>query len=208
MGEAKRKRNQKENFLKQHPWCCFCGGAAPATTVDHIPSRQMFSLRRRPKGLEVPACEVCNQATRLHEQIAAMLGRVYQPNAFWVVGGASIVLLIAISQKPDEVLEGFYRQLKRAQDQFSGARPAVLWARIEGVDHDEWPKLKSKSGLEAMSYRYLGRSSKLHICALAYSSGGKAVARGAGIQKSGPMLYFDHKESPYYNEKLDLLFAP
>ena len=77
MGDAKRKRQRKDAFLRQHPWCCFCGGVTPATTVDHIPSIQMFSLRRRPKGLEVPACESCNQATRQHEQVVAMLGRLY-----------------------------------------------------------------------------------------------------------------------------------
>lgn len=77
MSEAKRKQRRKEAFLKQHPYCCYCGGTTPATTVDHVPSIQMFSLRRRPKGLEVPACEDCNQGTRQHEQAAAMLGRVY-----------------------------------------------------------------------------------------------------------------------------------
>ncbi len=77
MGEAKRKSERKEAFLRLHPHCCFCGGATLATTVDHVPSVQMFSLRRRPKGLEVPACDTCNQATKQHEQVAAMFGRVY-----------------------------------------------------------------------------------------------------------------------------------
>lgn len=77
MGEAKRKHARQRTFLDQHQICCFCGGATPATTVDHVPSIQMFSLRHRPKGLEVPACEPCNQATRQHEQVAAMFGRLY-----------------------------------------------------------------------------------------------------------------------------------
>ena len=64
-------------FLAEHPMCCFCGGEVPATSIDHVPSRQMFSLRRRPKGLEFPACETCNKATAGHEQVAAMLARVY-----------------------------------------------------------------------------------------------------------------------------------
>lgn len=77
MSEFKLNRRRKAEFLKQHLVCCFCGGNTPATTVDHVPSRQMFSLRRRPKGLEVPACECCNRATASHEQVAAMLGRIY-----------------------------------------------------------------------------------------------------------------------------------
>ncbi len=67
----------KREFLLKHPLCCFCGGESAADTVDHVPSRQMFSLRRRPKGLEVPACKQCNNSTSQHEQVAAMLGRVY-----------------------------------------------------------------------------------------------------------------------------------
>jgi hypothetical protein len=37
----------------------------------------MFSLRRRPRGLEVPGCEACNRATRQHEQVAALFGRIF-----------------------------------------------------------------------------------------------------------------------------------
>jgi hypothetical protein len=77
MGEAIFKRRRRQAFLKQHPICCFCGGSTPTTTVDHVPSIQMFTLRQRPQGLEAPACESCNQATRQHEQVAAMLGRIY-----------------------------------------------------------------------------------------------------------------------------------
>jgi hypothetical protein len=77
MGEAQHKRRRRQAFLNQHPICCYCGGTTPAITVDHVPSIQMFALRKRPKGLEVPACESCNRATRQHEQVAAMLGRIY-----------------------------------------------------------------------------------------------------------------------------------
>ena len=81
MGEAKRKSQRKQPFLKQNPYCCYCGGSTAATTVDHVPSIQMFSLRRRPQGLEVPACNSCNHATRSHEQVAALLGRIYPDGA-------------------------------------------------------------------------------------------------------------------------------
>lgn len=77
MGEALKKATRRAAFVAEHPYCCYCGGGTSATTVDHVPSRQMFSLRRRPKGLEVPACAPCNQATRQYEQVAAMFGRVY-----------------------------------------------------------------------------------------------------------------------------------
>jgi hypothetical protein len=77
MGEAQLKKRRKRDFLKRNPICCYCGGLTPAATVDHVPSIQMFSLRRRPRGLEVPACEACNRATRQHEQVAALFGRIF-----------------------------------------------------------------------------------------------------------------------------------
>jgi len=77
MGQAKLKEHRKQEFLKRHPICCHCGGLTLATTVDHVPSIQMFSLRRRPRGLEVPACETCNRATKQHEQVAALFGRIF-----------------------------------------------------------------------------------------------------------------------------------
>ena len=81
MNDVGKKRRRKEAFLHENPFCCFCGGLNRATTVDHVPSRQMFSLRRRPKGLEVPACKSCNQAIKRHEQVAAMLGRIFPDGA-------------------------------------------------------------------------------------------------------------------------------
>jgi hypothetical protein len=77
MGQAKLEKRRKQEFPKRHPICCHCGGLTPATTVDHVPSIQMFSLRRRPRGLEVPACETCNRATKQHERVTALFGRIF-----------------------------------------------------------------------------------------------------------------------------------
>lgn len=77
MGEAKLKQSRTQQFLKEHPFCCFCGGNEPATTRDHVPSRQIFTGKLRPQGLEVPACDRCNSGTSRHEQVAAMFSRLY-----------------------------------------------------------------------------------------------------------------------------------
>ncbi len=76
MGEAKKKR---ERFLEDHPTCIFCGGVTAATTIDHVPSRQLFHRKHWPEGFEFPACGSCNGATRHEEQVVAMLSRLF-PN--------------------------------------------------------------------------------------------------------------------------------
>ena len=77
MGQAMSSR---QKFLRNHPYCCFCGGSELATTRDHIPSRACFNKRNWPEGFEFPACEPCNSKTRDDEQWVAVLSRML-PNA-------------------------------------------------------------------------------------------------------------------------------
>lgn len=77
MGEAKRRRKLKDQVLAEYQHCIFCGGKTPASTVDHVPPRAIFDLRRRPRGLEFPACQPCNHGGRLDEMVAAMLSRIF-----------------------------------------------------------------------------------------------------------------------------------
>jgi len=64
-------------MLAKYPRCIYCAGLSHATTVEHMPPIMMFDQRRRPKGLEFPTCEDCNQGTRLTDLVASLLGRVY-----------------------------------------------------------------------------------------------------------------------------------
>ncbi|MEA2911090.1 MAG: hypothetical protein QOJ15_3171 [Bradyrhizobium sp.] len=72
---ANRKKLTPE-LLKKHPICCFCGGGVAATTADHVPARIQFWRKRRPGGLELPACLSCNVGTRALEQVAALFSRM------------------------------------------------------------------------------------------------------------------------------------
>ena len=82
MGEARRKSKRHVDFLKKHPFCCFCGGKEPATTIDHVPSKQVFRLKRRPEGLEFPACAQCNHSTGPHELVAALAARFMEKRPY------------------------------------------------------------------------------------------------------------------------------
>ena len=73
---AKNRARQARDFLAQHPLCIFCGGVQPATTRDHVPSRQTFHLRDWPEGFEFPSCEGCNRETKDAEQVMAMITRL------------------------------------------------------------------------------------------------------------------------------------
>lgn len=73
MGESKRR---KQKLLARNPFCCFCGGTLPATTIDHVPAKVMFWGNRRPEGLEFPACIACNGGTKKLERAAALFSRV------------------------------------------------------------------------------------------------------------------------------------
>jgi hypothetical protein len=77
MAEASQKRKSNEALLKHNPFCIFCGGTEPATTIEHCPPRMMFRGKRRPHELVFPSCDRCNSGTRRSDLVASLLGRVY-----------------------------------------------------------------------------------------------------------------------------------
>lgn len=76
MGQAKNKQRITKRLLSTHRFCCFCGGLTEATSTDHVPPRIVFWGKHRPAGLEVPACDACNQGTRKLDQVAGIFSRI------------------------------------------------------------------------------------------------------------------------------------
>jgi hypothetical protein len=67
MGKAK---NKKQRFLAAHPFCCFCGGTEPATTIDHAPPRTCFPDRIGPD----------QRASRIDEMAVGFFVRLVDPD--------------------------------------------------------------------------------------------------------------------------------
>lgn len=74
MGASKQRLAR---MIAAHPHCIFCGGANPTTSVEHMPSRTLFDNKLRPKGLEFPSCQECQNSTRREELLISMLSRMY-----------------------------------------------------------------------------------------------------------------------------------
>jgi len=64
-----------QQFLSDHPVCCFCGGEAPSEEEDHIPGRDFFKGRHWPEGYSFPACKDCNASTRHDEMLVNVFSR-------------------------------------------------------------------------------------------------------------------------------------
>jgi len=77
MGDAQRRRRR---LIDEHPWCCFCGGSTPASSVDHVPPRTCFKGRAGPEGFEFPACSHCQTASRLDEMAVAFYVQALDSN--------------------------------------------------------------------------------------------------------------------------------
>ena len=60
--------SRKTRFLKEHPYCCFCGGTRAATTLDHVPPKACFPRDLWPEESEFP-CNLCNNGTSKHDTI-------------------------------------------------------------------------------------------------------------------------------------------
>lgn len=78
MGQA---RNRKKLFFERHNTCCFCGGVEEATTIDHVPNKDCFKGRAFPEGFEFPACEKCQVALRLDEQVFSFVVQMLDRNS-------------------------------------------------------------------------------------------------------------------------------
>jgi hypothetical protein len=107
-GEAKRKQQTLTALLANAKGCIYCAGANAATTIEHMPPRSIFEGKHRPKGLEFPACEECNNSTSHSDLVAAMLARLW-PNADTATGRKDITkILRAVANNVPAILPEMY----------------------------------------------------------------------------------------------------
>lgn len=71
------RSQQRTEFLSANPWCAFCGGKEPATTVEHCPPKSLFHFKNWPEGFEFPACLSCNADSADQDAVIAMLARIH-----------------------------------------------------------------------------------------------------------------------------------
>jgi hypothetical protein len=136
MGEAKRKQYSREAFLREHTTCVYCGDVA--TTTDHCPPRCFFEGRRWPETYEFPACEKCNQLSRLDEQAMAVLVRIRMGNMGEVRKSELEKLLQAIANNQHELLDEWLdvsaTQHKRVfREKFGQAGDALRYAGFRAL---------------------------------------------------------------------------
>ncbi len=104
-----------QRFLLKHPICCFCGGNTPATTRDHVPAKIFFDGKHRPKGLEVPACVPCQEFSKKHELVAAMVARIF-PDASTRLQKNEI---LKIMRRADRAVPGLHAEMQPSLEQSS-----------------------------------------------------------------------------------------
>src|SRR5712671_4520118 len=105
MGEAKLKRRSHAAILSGQPGCIYCAGTNVAATIEHMPPISAFRGRQRPKGLEFPACQACNNGTGRSDLVGALLARVW-PDASSEIQRTDIVkLLRAVANNVPGLLE-------------------------------------------------------------------------------------------------------
>jgi hypothetical protein len=70
MGKIRRKI-----FFSANPFCIFCGGSEPATTIEHCPPKAMFDQKRWPEGYEFAACAACNSGSSDQDLLISWMAR-------------------------------------------------------------------------------------------------------------------------------------
>jgi hypothetical protein len=104
MGQAKLKRRSHAELLAKSQGCIYCAGTAVATTIEHMPPISLFEGRQRPKGLEFPACQACNNGTGHTDLVAAMLARFWPDKDTAVQQKDAKKIFSAIANNVPEIL--------------------------------------------------------------------------------------------------------
>lgn len=171
---AQNKQRQRREFFAQHPMCIFCAGVAPATTLDHVPSRRMFHQKNWPEGYVFPSCKRCNQETKDAEQVMALISRM-APDAKTEKERLEVLTLAkAISNNYPGVL----KEMRATSEQTAEYRSKP------------WLPTLIKAGLaahEPLSVRgplvnkFAGMLARKLFTALHYKEFGKIIPREGGI---------------------------
>jgi hypothetical protein len=121
MRQARYRRTLTQKKLAEQPWCIYCGGATPGTSLDHMPPIIICDDKLRPAGMEFAACKACHEGTRGLDQVAGLLCRLY-PNSPSPASVQQITdLLRGIRNNHPTV----YAELKPSPRQLAVARQAL-----------------------------------------------------------------------------------
>jgi hypothetical protein len=167
MGEAKRKRNHRQRFLLDNPWCAYCG--APATTTDHCPPRCFFVGRIWPENYEFPSCAECNSEARLDEQ------------------GLAVLVRLGLNQTPKEPDQSEWQELIKA---VWNNQPALIeeWRSVN--ENGQRRNFRKTFGPRGDELRHNGWGT-LHLGPLSQALTERFMV------KLGQALYYLHNRAPF-----------
>ena len=168
------KSQRKKEFLKQHPFCCFCGGKTKSEEPDHMPSRVFFDNKQWPEGYEFPSCVSCNRRTRHDEQVVAMLSRMFPDPT--TLGGKK-----EARERVRAVAHNYPKLFEEMQSSIRQVRTAVKKYGLEkpkGTSFAEMPLLNVSGPLVNEAVDNFSRKLSL---ALHYFHTGNIIPHGGGI---------------------------
>lgn len=109
MGQARINRRAHSAVIDKMPFCIYCGGQEPASTVDHMPPAVCFRWRQRPKGLEFSACKICNEGASYADYVAGLVSRFFEPNN----EGKYVEELISMFRSVSTNIPGLLEEMKK-----------------------------------------------------------------------------------------------
>lgn len=151
MGDAKRRKAKTAAFIREHPYCAYCG--APATTRDHCPPRCFFENRQAPEEYEFPACKQCNAEARLDEQALGALIRVKLGAPMSEMALEEFQKLVSGVKNNQPKLAAEWQPMTPAQ--LKREMRAVFGAAGDGMRHKGWGMLSTGPLTEALVNRFI-----------------------------------------------------
>lgn len=143
-------------MLRLGPFCIFCGGSVPATSIEHCPPRALFEGRNWPEGFEFPACTRCNGGSSDEDLLVAFLSYM-DPLAQTGSPQAGLGLFRAVRRQAPNVLRDM--RISSAVEARRAARSLGLKPE-RGRTYQDLPLVKVPLALHAAVKTFAGKLTK------------------------------------------------
>lgn len=95
----------RDVILAECPYCIFCGGIEPATTIEHCPPKALFDNKEWPEDFEFASCDACNAGSKNLDVVVAALRRLDPAHSEIDRDGRLMGLLRNVRQQHPEFIE-------------------------------------------------------------------------------------------------------
>lgn len=153
---ARARDNRR--FLREHKFCCLCGGLIPSKTIEHAPPRALFMERDVKGAFRFPACNNCNSRSSSADQCAALAVLIMgAATASHVTESYLEKLMIGVGNNEPDFIRCFRDITGQKQIRINGLIRSVDLVEVDRAAYDRWLNPWAAKQAAAFWYKEMGK---------------------------------------------------